>query len=154
MNSNTITILESAGWYPNRNINIQEAIIYLKEKGYVMTESFCQFYKEFGNMGFNIDVNERPRSIQLDIFIPVRYDYDSVIIEDYPKITETKSLVPIGNVNGSSHLVIDENNAIYLLYDGSVMKVGNNAEETLDNLCNVSWPELRAKGEYPIPDWW
>lgn len=151
----TIKILESAGWYPNRNINIQEEIVYLKEKGYVMTESFCQFYKEFGKIGFYLsDVYSRERSIGFILEDAFDIEFDEVIIEDYPRIIGSQNLILIGHINRTSVLVIDEYNAIYSLYDGSVLKLGNNPSEALDNLCNVSWAELRAKGEYPIPDWW
>lgn len=55
------------------------------------------------------------------MYIPVGYDYDKVIINDYTKIIGSSNLIPIGNINGTPYLVIDENKKIYSLYDGSVM---------------------------------
>ena len=37
------------------------------------------------------------------------------------KIIVSRNLIPIGNINGTSYLVIDKNKKIYSLYDGSVI---------------------------------
>lgn len=155
MKSKTIEILESAGWYPDRKIDINASKIILKSKGYTITESFEKFYEKFGSIGFYLsDVQGSARSIGFILEDAFYIEFDEVIIEDYSKITRSQFLTIIGHVNKTSVLVIDENSVIYLLNDGNVMKLGDNAEETLDNLCNVSWSELRKQGEYPIPDWW
>lgn len=155
MKANTTEILRLKGWYPKRKIDIDDFKTSLESRGYTITESFITFYKEFGEIGFYLsDVHGSERSIGFILQDAFDIEFDEVIIEDYPKITGSQNLTLIGHINRTSALVIDENNIIYSLYDGSVLKLGNNPSEALDNLCNVGWPELRAKGEYPIPDWW
>lgn len=148
---NTKNILRESGWETDRKINIDKEIVFLNEKGYKIIESFVKFYQNLGRINFLIQVKGNDRFINFDIFKPVSYDYDSVIIEDYPKITGSDYLVPIGNIDGSSYLVIDEKENVYSLYDGYTLVIGNNIEEALDNLCNKGWRELE---ELPIPNWW
>lgn len=136
---------------PNRQIDIENDINFLKEKGYHIMSSFVDFFKEYGHIDFLTIVNGNKRYIDFDVQKNIRYDYHSVIIEDYPKITNSKTLIPIGNIDESLYLVIDENNIIYSLYDGSVMIVGKSINEALDNLCNSDWRRLE---ELPISHWW
>lgn len=151
MKDNTKELLLKAGWSENRHIAIKSDILFLKEKGYTILDTFIDFYTEFGNLNITCVVNQNERNLSFNITTPVRYDYDSVIIEDYPRITGSQTLNPIGNIDGSSYLVIDEAGRIYSLYDGNVMIIGVNNIEALDNLCNLDWREFK---EIPIPDWW
>lgn len=143
-------ILRQAGWEPNRNIEIKNEEIFLKEKGYHILESFKSFYKEFGELYFNVEVDGKPRTINFNLKVPVTYDYDDVIINDYPKLIKCNYLNKVGNINGTSELVIDENGIIYSLYDGLVSIKGK-GEEAIENLLTKPWREFES---LPIPDWW
>ncbi|MDY0903613.1 SUKH-3 domain-containing protein [Pedobacter sp. CFBP9032] len=58
MESQIIDTLKKAGWYPNRSIKIDSDIEILEKRGYILSSSFIRFYKEFGNLFLDIDVNE------------------------------------------------------------------------------------------------
>ncbi len=151
MQESTLNILVKAGWHNNRQINIDDDITILNERGYSITDAFINFFQKYGHINFQCTINGDKRYIDFDVRKKIAFDYDSVIINDYPKITKTKSLIPIGNIDGSTYLVISENYTVYSLYDGSVMVIGKKIDEALDNLCNLGWREFE---EYSIPDWW
>lgn len=150
MESQIIDTLKKAGWYPNRIIKIDSDIEILEKRGYILSSSFIRFYKEFGNLFLDIDVNENNRKINFDIKEAIRYDYDDVIIEDYPKLIGCQSIIPIGNIDGSSYLAIDELDNVYAFSDGNVMKIGI-GKEAVNYLLIKPWREFE---ELPIPNWW
>ena len=129
----------------------KKEIEFLAIKGYIISDSFVSFYKEYGQLYIDIKVKGNDRVIDFNIYTPVSYDYDEVIINDYPKIIGSQSLIPIGNIDATSYLVIDENKKIYSLYDGSVLVIGEDPDNALNNLFSKGWREFQ---ELAIPDWW
>jgi hypothetical protein len=150
-NMNTILEhLKNAGWYPDRKVNIDREIDALQKRGYTISNTFKEFYQEFGGLKLKIKVEGNERSIHFNIHIPVRWDYDDVIRDDYPKIIGCNSLVPVGNINGSTYLAITEDSFIFSFTDGDVMKIGK-GQEAVENLLSKNWRQFE---EFPIPDWW
>lgn len=147
----TIEILKKAGWELGRERKIKKEIDFLEIKGYSISDSFVSFYKEYGELYIDIKVKGNDRVIDFNIYTAVSYDYDEVIINDYPKIIGSQSLIPIGNIDATSYLVIDENKKIYSLYDGSVLVIGEDPDNALNNLFSKGWREFE---ELAIPDWW
>ena len=129
----------------------KKEIDFLEIKGYSISDSFVSFYKEYGELYIDIKVKGNDRVIDFNIYTAVSYDYDEVIINDYPKIIGSQSLIPIGNIDATSYLVIDENKKIYSLYDGSVLVIGEDPDNALNNLFSKGWREFE---ELAIPDWW
>jgi len=150
MEKATYQVLKENGWTPNRMIDATEITNLLHEKGYKVTDSFLRFYKEFGNLEFEIEVERNERFISFDVMSSFLIEYDEVIIEDYTKLLNSKYLVIIGRIGRDSVLVIDENEEVFSLYDGSVLKIGKGVK-AIDNLFSTGWREFE---ELPIPDWW
>ncbi|MDY0903612.1 hypothetical protein [Pedobacter sp. CFBP9032] len=61
-----------------------------------------------------------------------------------------QSIIPIGNIDGSSYLAIDELDNVYAFSDGNVMKIGI-GKEAVNYLLIKPWREFE---ELPIPNWW
>lgn len=143
-------ILKRSGWYQGRSIDISKETRELASRGYSISETFNGFYKEFGALSIRSKVEEVERSIRFDIFEVVSFDYDGVIINDYPRIIGCRSLIPVGNINGSSYIAIDECGVIYSLYDG-LISIKGKGRAAVDQLITRGW---RTFDNLPIPDWW
>lgn len=150
MQQKTEEILRDNGWYADRKINIEDSIHLLEKRGYKITESFKKFFEEFGKLKISVNVKGNQRTINFEIYTPVRYDYDDVIQTDYPKIIVCNNLIPVGNIDMSSYIAIDDSAELFTFTDGDVMKLGK-GEIAVENLLNKEW---RAFEVYPIPDWW
>jgi len=146
----TYQVLKENGWTPDRTIDTTEITNLLLERGYRITDSFLKFYKEFGNLEFEIEVKGNQRFISFDVISSFLIEYDEVIIEDYTRSLNSKYLVIIGRIGGDSVLVIDENEEVFSLYGGSALKIGKGIK-AIDNLFSIGWREFE---EHPIPDWW
>jgi hypothetical protein len=142
--------LKNAGWYPDRKVNIDREIDALQKRGYAISNAFKGFYQEFGGLTFEVKVERNERSIYFNIYPPVRYNYDDVIREDYPKIIGCNSLVPVGNINGNTYLAINEDGFVFSFGDGDVKKIGK-GQEAVENLLSKNWRQFE---ELPTPDWW
>jgi hypothetical protein len=53
-----------------------------------------------------------------------------------------ETLVLIGNIDGESILVVDENGIIYSIYDGDVIRYGH-TRQAIEILFNKSWSALK-----------
>jgi|GEM_PF-3249657 len=167
-------ILKKDGWYKRRHINIDDDIKKLEQKGYIITENFKNFYAEFAYLNYDLKVEGKERFIEFDIDTPIQYDYDEVIIKDIPKVIKQYKLglgnnkeikedderikcengiIPVGNIDHSSYLLIDEDNAIYAMQDGLISLEGKSIEEALTNLFTIPWRDNNFI-ELPTPQWW
>lgn len=129
----TKEILDQEGWYENRHIDIEKEIDMLKDRGYIVLDSFKKFILNWVKQRFIIPKkNDRFISFKLEkSFI----GYDELIINIYPKIIGCEALNRIGSLNGEVALVIDETAKIYALYDRCVNIIGENIYTATENLC-------------------
>jgi hypothetical protein len=113
----------------------------LEDRGYKVVSGFLSFYEVFGNLSFFFDVNGNERKISFIISKSFGIDYDEIIINVYPKMIGCESLTLIGNIDGTSILVIDEKNILYSIYDGNITKYGH-VKQAIEDLFNKDWREF------------
>lgn len=135
----TKEIKDQEDWYENRHIDIEKEIDMLKDRGYIVLDSFKKFYSEFGRIEIYY-----PQKIENDRYISFILEksfigYDELIINIYPKIIGCEALNRIGSINGEVALVIDETSKIYALYDRCVSIIGENIYNAVENLCTKAW---------------
>lgn len=64
MSDKTIQILKEAGWYENRNIDIENLVRFLSERGFEVFPSVKKFLKEFGMLNIKVPTNATDEYIE------------------------------------------------------------------------------------------
>ncbi len=120
-NEKTLRILEHWSWWPDRKKSreentddpeMPEAIEMLKDRGYPITDSFIDFYTEFGGMYFAFKVFNKSMNSEVDRVVcfimaeSFEIEYDEMVIHYYPQFIGCEKLTLVGHLDGHSSLVI------------------------------------------------
>lgn len=137
MKPSILALLDSAGWYENRSINIEYEIEALKREGFTLpNEDVILLWKEFWNLKIEFIL---PTGEFSDIHLSVEKGRRSVENEDvsnYERVV-SKKLIPSGLLHlGNALLLISLDLYFYILIEGDIYQVGESFEDFLDVTIN------------------
>ncbi|NLK63438.1 MAG: hypothetical protein GX287_08340 [Fusobacteria bacterium] len=151
-------ILEKSGWYEGRDIEIEEEVRLLEERGFEVSEKVKEYLREFNGIYMEVRRGIGGERIYIDKhYIDVEdamgdaADRDMVTI--YEEMVREK-LVSVGGMD-NDHLIlmISETGKVYC----SMGKLGNDIWEGIDVILHSrkrkieDWDELYEKGEIEDP---
>ena len=140
MKDNTRKRLIEAGWFEQRNIEIDEIIKKFKERGFELSAQNTIFLKEYGLLEFELE-NRNPlfNNVVYRHFNPIKalgknlYKKSLEYLEDEYAIEGIETVIPIGETDSGNMLILcTENNVIYGYTDGCLVKYGNTVEDMLE----------------------
>lgn len=135
LSSKTISILEKAGWYSGRRVNINSTVEYLEKKGYEVFESVKDALEEFNGLTFRYLDNDDQSEFSI---IPQEGlgDLERKHYKRYEVILG-KNLVVIGTVyDDNATMYMDELGKVYGFHDDYyIWKFGDSIYEAVNNLC-------------------
>lgn len=129
-------ILENAGWYFKRRIDISYMIEELREAGFETTNLHIHnFLKEFGNLNIEYKTpNEEFSNIKINIEALYQIDKRDV---DKISIHLQDKLIPVGSIHEDSALLFTSNlGMFYMATEGKVYKIGSNFFDALSTIIN------------------
>jgi len=136
LSEETIKILKQSGWYPGRNIDIQDTIDFLLSKRYTLFPHLIKILSEFSEIEYKFDhPNGRIESFHM---IPKMALGDYYEKEDFEEIERrvNEPLIPIGEAcRGNMIMFLSETGKIYGETGYYLEKFGDNVYEALENLC-------------------
>ncbi len=127
----TLKSLHQAGWFENREININEFRQALREEGFVMPNKAAQFLKVFGKLKieqlcgdyFHFDVAEAVESVDPDW-----------IKEDYSKRAGEKLCIIGEAFNGYMTVCMSPQGRVYAGFDDTLVYAGASGNEAIETL--------------------
>lgn len=151
MKDNTKKRLLAAGWFEQRNIDIEEIIAKYNERGFELSDKNVFFLKQYGLLEFEFkNINPLFNNIVYKHFNPIKalgknlYKKSLDYLEDEYDIEDMDTIIPIGETdNGNMLILCTEKNIFYGYTDGCLVKYGNTIEAMLE--CVV--------GENSIPEY-
>ncbi|WP_315814158.1 SUKH-3 domain-containing protein [Paraflavitalea speifideaquila] len=137
MDDTILSILDSAGWYENRSINIAYEIDDLKLEGFTLpNENLILLWKEFWNLRIEFTL---PTGEFSDIELSIekgRRSLDTDDVKAYERIV-SKTLIPAGLLHfGNALLLISLDLCFYMVMEEGVYQVGESFEDFLDVTIN------------------
>jgi SUKH-3 immunity protein len=144
-------ILEDAGWYPGREIDIGYMIDEIRNEGLTIPNQVIQgLLKEFWNIELSYSkIDGTYGSIKLNT--EVAGYYSQLNIEKMEDIVGDK-LVPVGVIGDNlADILVSYNGKFYMLGDSGFFLIGNNFEEALE--CIIYEKNVVRVGNMPsFPD--
>ena len=125
------SIVQEAGWFKGRQIEVAFMLDELKEFGYlIQSECLVDLFKEFWNINIEYITPDRHYgNIRLNLDTSSEIDPESMAF--YSEIIASK-LVPVGEIDGQSGLLLaTEACAFYLLAQGRLFLLGDGFSEML-----------------------
>lgn len=136
-------ILEDAGWYPNREIYIDDAVEALNKAGFnSIPNDLLTLFKEFWNLKFENEVDGLFCCLRLNVFDAVDFFNDELCI--FIDESGTKQVAfPVGIVDYISILLCCTKELFfYLVSDKRYYLIGNNFVEMMENVLFYREPYL------------
>ena len=143
MNNNVnrilLPIVEKAGWYPNRKINLNKLRRSMQEydNEFPLLDIVADFYKTFGELCYHFcnGKTHQEELIETSFDKASSFLYKGDITEEYMPKVSAAYLIPIGYWNKESCiLLMDEQGKIYLGADRYFAMLGNCFTEALENI--------------------
>lgn len=142
LSQKTLDLLEKAGWYQDRSIDIAEYERVLSAEGYKISEYAREFLKRFGGLTVThpqarvADMEDRfhlnPVKAANDVYCERIQSYEEMVGE---------SLVVIGQAY-REHMILSmsESGKVYASLDNLLLKLGNSGFEAIETLCQGKEP--------------
>jgi hypothetical protein len=126
-----INLLEDAGWYQGRSIDIEYIISELSMEGYVINnQKIKDLLKEYWNINIEFKTPDGYLS-NIRLNTEVAKDVDKISID---KISQAihDNLLPVGTINeDSALLLLSDSGKFYMITDNDVFKIRDNFFDTL-----------------------
>jgi len=130
-------ILDSAGWYEHRNINIDYELEILQREGFTIpNENITMILKEFWNLRLEFTLPDGASSdIELNIETAIA-NFDDDAVKIYERIVD-KELIPVGVLHFQTALILvslDLN--FYLVAEEGIYRIAESFISFLDVIIN------------------
>jgi hypothetical protein len=128
----TEDLLQGAGWYPGRSVDIGEIAADLQAGGYLVTVRVKDFLREFGNLAIH---DEKSNLLLSTVFSALDAGEPEVgPIREYLNL----QLCPVANAIPSCWVLIEESGNIYETdaYTGFDL-IGYSVDEALENILHL-----------------
>lgn len=137
LSKKTLGLLEKAGWYQGRNIDISEYERSLTDDGYIMTETAREFLRSFGGLTVihpHAKVANYDDRFHLNPLIAIPEVCRERIETYFERVGE--KLIVIGHAYREGMiLTISESGRIFASRDELLVKLGDNYKEAFETLC-------------------
>ncbi|WP_374966097.1 SUKH-3 domain-containing protein [Lysinibacillus sp. RS5] len=135
LSEKTKSIIEAAGWYSGRSVDIDSTVEYLEKKGYEVFDCAKDALKEFGGLTYVYLEDDSEGSF---IIAPHEAlgDAARLHLKRYEVILG-KKLVVIGTAYGDNAIMfMDEVGKVYGFHDDYyIWKLGDSIYDAVNNLC-------------------
>lgn len=135
MDEKTKQIIEEAGWYEGRSIDIDYMLEELKNSGYIVNPVIVGLLKEFWNLNLEfIAPDGRFNNIRLNVEAASYYSK-----KDLEKISAylQEEIIPVGEIHeGAATLLVSASGKFYMISDNGFFKIGDNFPQALDVIIN------------------
>ncbi len=140
----TIACLRAAGWEPGRRLDVRSFVEVLAGDGYAVFPPVEEFVAAFGNLTISFPHYRDPTIIDhchFDVAQAVRNVFPENVSYWSDRVGDP--LCPIGEAF-SNHmtLLIADDGAMYGGFEETLVKLGDNGDEALNNLCGGREPEF------------
>lgn len=128
-------VLEAAGWYPGRSIDIDYMLDDIKRLGYgIPGESVMDLFREFWNLELIFTMpNGEWGSVRLNI--DVAEYYSDYMAKDILAVTSEEKIFPVGTINeGTADLIVSDKSKFYMAHESGIFLVGNDFMDALDSI--------------------
>jgi hypothetical protein len=126
-----ISLLEDAGWYEGRNIDVEYIIKELSNDGYMINnKQIRDLLKEYWNLNIEFKTPDGYFS-NIKLNTEVAKDVDKISVA---KISQAihDDLIPVGSINeDSALLLLSDSGKFYMITDNDVYKIRDNFFDTL-----------------------
>jgi SUKH-3 immunity protein len=126
-------ILEEAGWYPGRSIDIDYMIEHIAKLGYgVPKEVVLLLFKEYWNLELSfIAPNGEFGSLRLNV--DVIDFYTDFMLKNIMTLTKEEKIFPVGSINdGVADLLVSDNGRFYMSYESGLFQIGDDFMSALE----------------------
>lgn len=139
----TLRVLTSAGWNPERVVEIDKQVRALEKDGYTVADAVRRFLSSFGLLRLEYAHYQDPTRPD-----HAHFDAAKAAANIFPeKVTNWSEIVgeelcPIGEAF-SDHmtLAMGGRGAVYGGYEGTIVRVGSTEEEAIEALCSGVGPQ-------------
>lgn len=128
-------VLEAAGWYPGRSIDIDYMLDDIKRLGYgIPGESVMDLFREFWNLELIFTMpNGEWGSVRLNI--DVAEYYSDYMVKNILAATSEEKIFPVGTINdGTADLVVSDKGKFYMAHGSGLFLIGNDFMHALESI--------------------
>jgi len=140
LSEDTRALLQQAGWYPGRDINIDGYVQALLAEGYPVFPVVKKFLKKFGGIEikftFDTVYGTIASSVHFDAAAAAAAVYNEGYVSKYVERTGTPLCVIGESENRNTTLMMDQEGKVYGGFDSDLAFFGETGEQAIENILN------------------